>query len=411
MGSVAFAQVYTAGKIQFVNPGPYSHDELEAVAGIHPGTKFTADDLSASAQKLADTGYFDDVTASLEGRFAAMTVTYQLKPAATETMLPVGFQNFVWLTQDEIDGAVKAKLPLFRGYLPEGSTTEDVLAEALKDALAAKGVRASVVYETAEPTLAHPKLEIEYRVSKPYVQVSDVKLAGVSSELLPYVQQSVKDIARTPYRSDPGGLRTTDALLKPLFDAGYIEAALDGVQTSISTMPDGGEGVALSASLDAGAVYKVSGIVFAGAPLFSADEFAAKAKLHAGDVASRKNLMQTLEPLDSAYRRRGYMDVRVIATPNLEKQAQKVAYAVSVTPGEQYRIHEVTAENLDPQARAVFDRLFSMKAGDLYNPEYVTEFLAKNAGTREFQPYSGNYVAYAHPKTHTVDLVISFARR
>src|SRR5436309_1075577 len=94
IGSFASAQVYTANRIEFIGAAPYTHDQLEAAAAIHPGTKFTADDLSSSAQRLVDTGYFDDVTASLQGKFAAMTVTYVLKPTPKEAMLHVGFQNF-----------------------------------------------------------------------------------------------------------------------------------------------------------------------------------------------------------------------------------------------------------------------------------------------------------------------------
>lgn len=340
-----------------------------------------------------------------------MTITYKLKPTPKEAMLPVGFQNFVWLTPTEIDAAVKTKSPLFRGYIAEGTATEDVLAGALTDALAAKGVTASVVYETAEPTLSHPKFEIEYRVSKPFVQVSNVKLTGVSKDLVPYLQQSVNATAKTSFVEEPAGLSTADRILQPLLDAGYVEASLSDLQAAPAAPAEGVTPVVVSATLTAGAVYKVSGITFAGAPLFSADAFAAGSKLHAGDIASRKALLETLQPLDSAYRRQGYMDVAIMAAPTIHKETNEVSYAVSVDPGEQYRVNEVTAENLDPAAKAAFDKVFQMKTGELYNPEYMSEFIKKNTSVKEFQPYVGDYVAYAHPKTHTVDLVITFARR
>lgn len=407
----AICQTYTVGHTEFVNSGPYTHDELEAVAALHPGMHFTADDLIASAQRLADTGYFDDVAASLMGRFAAMTVTYQLKPASHDSMLPVGFQNLVWLTHDEIEAAVRAKSPLFRDSLPEGSPAQDLIRAALTEALAAKGVPASVTYETVEPTLQHPVREIEFRASKPFVRVANVKLAGVQPQLVPLVQRSVNDTARTPFAAGPDGLDTADRILSPLLDAGYIQATLSSLQVTASPMANDTVPVVVSATLSPGAVYKVSAIQFSGAPLLSAEAFAASAKLHPGDIASRKALLETLEPIDSAYRRQGYMDVTVIAKPTFHEETHEVAYTVTVSPGEPYRIDQLSAENLDPEAKAAFDKVFLMKKGELYNPEYVAGFLKGNSSVVSLRRYIGNYVAYAHPKTHTVDLVVSFATR
>ena len=409
--SMAAAQVYTAGTLEFFDPGPYTHDQLESAAAIHPGAKFTADDLGASAQRLVDTGYFDDVAASLQGKYAAMTITYQLKPTPQTSMLHVGFENLVWLTPEEILAAIRTKSPLFEGYLPEGSPNQDLLKAALTEALAAKGIPATVEYQTVEPTLAHPVREIEFRVTKPEVRVANVKLSGVSQDLVPYVQKSVNTTARKPYLAVPPGLATADQILAPLLDAGYIQAYLTNVQVTDSPQPNGTTGVVLSGVLDAGDVYKVSGISYAGMPLLSADEFTASAKLHPGEIASRAALLQTLEPLDKAYRRQGYMDVTIVAAPTFHKETHEVSYAVSVSPGEPYRVKDLSAVNLDPAASAAFDAKFQMKAGAVFNPEYLSEFLRDNKAVPEFQNLDANYTAYAHPKTHTVDVDIVFRRK
>ena len=104
------------------------------------------------------------------------------------------------------------------------------------------------------------------------------------------------------------------------------------------------------------------------------------------------------------------MDVAIVAAPTLDSAAHTVAYAVAVTPGEQYRLHEITPNNLDPAAHADFDRGFLPKPGDLYNPEYVAGFLKANTALRALAGYSASFKAYADPNTHTVDLVINFYR-
>jgi outer membrane protein insertion porin family len=396
---------YTAAKIAFNHPGPYTQAQLEAAAGMHQGTKFNADDLRAAVQALVDTGFFSSAGAELApGRYTAITVLFDIEPIDRAQMVRVGFENFVWLSPAEIESALQAKAPLFLDYLPESSPLLDVFDQALTDALANKGVTAKVAHDTIEPTLLHPERTLEFRIAAPQVRVANVKLSGVAQELAPLIQKSVNAAAKAPY-SD----RTADLILAPLRDAGYIQASLSEV-TLDPAIAGGTASVVLSATLNPGDVYRISGFTFAGTPLLSADSFAASEKLHAGDIASRALLLQTLAPLDAAYRRQGYMDVVVDAAPAIDAAAHQVAYTVTVTPGEQYRLHQVAANNLDPAARADFDRGFLMKAGDLYNPEYVTGFLKNNTALRALDGYSFTYKAYADPNTHTVDLVLTFFR-
>jgi outer membrane protein insertion porin family len=406
---VATAQTYTATKIVFNHPGPYTQEQLEVAAGMHPGMKFNMKDLSTAAQCMADTGFFESVGPSLEVKGSTATVLFDIKLLERSQMLHVGFENFVWLNPTEIKEAVRSKSSLYLGYLPENSAIEDPLNGALAEALATKGITAKVTHETVEPTLLRPERSIEFRIITPLIKLSNVRLDGVSTELAPMIQKSVSAAVRFPYNDGLAGQTTENRILTPLFDAGYIQASMSGV-TLAPTQTSDGVTVLLSATLNAGDVYHVSNIGFSGTPLYSAESFAATQKLHSEDIASRALLMETLAPLDAAYRRQGYMDVIVKAVPIADPATHMVAYTVSVDPGEQYRIHQVTANNLDPAAQADFDRGFLMKTGELYNPEYVSGFLKNNTSLRALEGYSAGFKAYADTNTHTVDLVLTFVR-
>jgi len=325
-------------------------------------------------------------------------------------MLHVGFENFVWLTHTEMEDALHAKSPLFLDYLPENSPLADAFNEALTAALTTRGIAAHVAHDTVEPTMLRPERSLEFRISAPSIRVANVKLAGVSTDLVPLIQKSVNSAARTPYDDGLAGVTTADRILAPLFDAGYIQASLSDI-TLAPTVSGDSATIVLSATLTPGNIYHVSTLSFAGTSLLSADAFAASAKLHTGDIASRAQLFETLTPLDAAYRRQGYMDVIVEAAPTPDSATHQVAYTVTVKPGEQYRIHGVTANNLDPAAKADFDRYFLQKQGELFNPEYVSGFLKGNTALGTLLPYTAAWKAYADPTTHTVDLVLDFMRR
>src|ERR1022692_3000540 len=110
---------YTAAKIVFNHPGPYTQAQLEAAAGMHKGTKFNADDVGKAAQALVDTGFFSSAGAALApGRYEAITVLFDIKPIDRALMVRVGFENFVWLSHAEIESALQGNAPLFLDCLP-----------------------------------------------------------------------------------------------------------------------------------------------------------------------------------------------------------------------------------------------------------------------------------------------------
>lgn len=408
---VAAEQSYKAAKIVFQNAEMYPQAQLEEIAQIHSGTTFTATDLGNAAQHLIDTGFFEDVGATLApGRLDAATVLFTTKPVPVGDMIHLGFENFVWLTPSEIQAALHKKAPLFSGYIPESSPLVNAFDVALTEALAAKGVTAKVTHETFEPTMLRPERVLEYRIMNPRIRVANVKLGGVTPSLVPLLQKSVNNAAKFGYNDGLAGQSTADAILSPLLDAGYVKASLSTVSLDKSVGADGAS-VIVNTTLSPGDIYHVAAVNFSGAPLFSADDFAKNAKLRPGDIASREMLMETLAPLDTAYRRQGYMDVVIKTDPNFDDAVRTVTYNISVIPGEQYRIHEITANNLDPAALADFNRGFLMSKGELYNPEYVKGFLKNNTALKSLAPYTATYKAYADPNTHTVDLVLTFVAR
>jgi outer membrane protein assembly factor BamA len=406
----ASAQTYTAAHVQFSHLGTFTQQQLEDVTGIHAKSSLTAKDLGDAAQRLIDTGYFDDVSATIDGKFTAATIKFDDKPTPLDHMLHVGFENFIWLSHDELEAAIHTRLPLFNDYLIDNSPKEDDIKAALVAALAAKSINAELFCGDFEPTLRHPRREITCRVFRPSIPVANIKLSGVTPAIVPLVQKSVNATARTLYTEGPADQTTNDRILAPLLDAGYAQATLLNPTPTLSPGDSNAVPIILTAALQPGEIFHLSTITFAGTPMLSADAFASAAKLHPGDIASRAALLQTLAPLDAAYRRKGYMDVIITAAPAFDAATHQVAYTVTVDPGEQYHVHELTANNLDAAARADFDRGFLMKTGELYNPEYVANFIKNNTALRALEGYSAAFKAYADPNTHTVDVVITFVR-
>src|ERR1700761_5322517 len=112
VASIPACAQYTSGKILFKNPGKMAQADLETAAGIHSGQKVSTANLQAAAQRLIDTGYFDDVGVGVDGPAAALAVTFVLKPLDPQHLAATGFENFVWLTPEELTAALHKAAPL-----------------------------------------------------------------------------------------------------------------------------------------------------------------------------------------------------------------------------------------------------------------------------------------------------------
>ena len=398
---------YTSAKVVFKNPGSYAQADLEAVAQVHAKEKVSSAVVQAAAQRLIDTGYFDDVGATFEGPAAAINVVFTLKPLTAAQMTAVSFDNFVWLAPQERDAIVHDAAPLFAGRLPDAGNQPEAIAAALQAALGSKGVQATVVHEEREPSLEQPIRAIVYKVEQPAVRIHALKLRGVAPALAPEVQKVAGNLRNARYHEGLARPNTADELLLPYLDAGYVNAKLKDTHVDVAETTPTTVGVDVSGSVSAGEPYRVSALAFAGTSLIAADAVMPKAKLHTGDIASHKLLLETLQPIDAAYRHLGYMDVFVDPGAKLDTTANTVSYSITVVPGEQYHLRSATPNGLSPAALADFKKGWRMTEGALYDSSYVSGFMKNNTALRALQDYSCAYQASADPQTHLVDLTLN----
>ena len=404
----ALGQKMTVGWVAFRNAGSLAQADLESVAAFHAGEKVSIADIQKAAQRLMDTGFFADVTVDSSGPPTEPAIVFVLKPLPPAGMLPVSFENFVWLTSDELRSVVHQAFPLFQNELPEDSNQLDTIATALEAALAAKGVaEPRVSHEQIQPTTARPVRGIGFRVCHPAVVIGTVTLAGVAPLATEEARLEAK-LRNAPFAEGDAADATENFLLQPYFDAGFLDAKLAGFDVKLGPAAADRVRVDVAAEVQHGEAYRVSAIQFAGTPLLSQSAFEEGAKLHAGDIASRAQLIATATSIDVAYHRQGYMDEYVDTGVVLDSATHAVSYALKAVPGEQYRLHSVEVQGLPPDAHAQFDIAWKMKPGELYDADYVRTFIVNNTAMQRLTNFVGSFQAAADPATHLVDLTVTF---
>jgi outer membrane protein assembly factor BamA len=401
------AQQYTPKKITFVGYPAASDAELLAAAGLQAGVPLGQPEIQAAAQKLSDTGLFSDVNFAFDGS----ELKFTLKPA--DGAVPAIFANFPWWDQTTLTTAVAAKVPLFHGKVVPETGLQQEVTTALTSLVAAKGVQATV---TAQPhTDSSGKISgVVFQISSPSIQIAEVKFAGASPGLADPVEAIGKAAAGQEFNEATQATLQT-ALRAVYHRMGYLDVAMKNFAHGEPQFADGKVQVPVSATIVEGPQYRLASMTLSGDVLITQEEFAKKAKLHAGDVANEDLLHATLAEIAAPYKARGYLRANIKAEPtfdrsaHFDRSANTVSYAITVTPGPIYRMGKLTLVNLDDEKQALVLKYWPMKEGDVYDATVPPSFLNKNrANLRALDGWSATYKQYEHEDTHIVDLVITF---
>jgi len=402
---------YTLKKIVFDGvTTPYTQAALEAASGLKPGDQATNDTLQQAAQRLSDTGAFGDLQVTFDGPAKAISIIFKITPLDPSHHLSATYDNFIWFTPEELEAGLRARVPLFAPILPESGNLQDAVQTALADMLKEKGVTATLTHDIYEPSALRPVRIVAYRVKTPAIRLRTVNLTGISPEFAAPLREIEAKIAGRPFSEGLENITTAEMLLAPYLKAGYLNAHLTGrTLTPTISSPDRIE-VDLAAAVDAEAPFHVGDIVWAGSPQMSSQAFTAASPLHTGDLTNPTTLAKSVDLLAAAYRKQGYADVLVSPKPSLDTTANRVSYTFSVVPGEIYRIRSLTPLNLTSAQQSDFNRGWTLKAGDVFNSEYITSFLQQNTALRSFDGYSATFKAIRDPESHLVDVTVTFSR-
>jgi hypothetical protein len=400
----------TLGAIVFQGADPFTADELTPITGLSLGTTPTAESLQNASRQLIDTGYFFNVSAKFDSVAGVGTATFILEPAPPSQLRRLSFANFVWLTPAEIDDVLK-RVPLYHGYGSIPATNNGPLIasiqSALNRALTARGVNALITHSDVPANALHPYAAIEFRVVEPKVVLESASLFDIPPSLVAKTLKAQELAVKQPYNEGIAGTTLTDLLLRPARDAGYIGAKLWRIDRKRKPMGNN-VGVIFTARMDAGPLYTVRSLGWVPTPIYSGSDFHRNAGLMAGKPPTPAGLEKTQQSILDAYHAHGYVDAVVLVNSDLDAKSGSAGYTFSVDPGPQYILRTITIQGLPPDVQKDFESAWTIKPGDVYNEDYLLNFINDHPNIKSLKGYTFDYNRSTTPDTHMVDLVITF---
>lgn len=360
-------------KVSFVGLQTQKPEDMTAASGLQLGQTIDVAGIKAASQKLSDSGLFKRVAAryQYQGENVEVIFTVEELPAQKATCI---FDNFVWLTDQEIAQAIKRDLPDFDGTAASNEYTVGLIKKALVGLLQERKVTGEVAYERNEDADNGRSYHV-FTAKAPNLRVCAVQLLGLKADLKRELERAWQSHLNTDYSRTDSNSFMRAALLPIYQNSGYLKARFAAVQAHPAS---GGEcqgtGVVVTLPVEEGLQYRWQGAVWSGNQAFNTKELESGFKLKPGDIANLDSIEDSFRWAQAQYSKRGYLTARVSPQPVFDDAQRTVSYQATVTEGPQYRMGQLVLMGLTESETKQWQGRLKLKAGDIFNAMTLGEF-------------------------------------
>src|SRR5262245_43755660 len=202
-------------------------EKIIAASGLQVGQTIDFEMVKAAAQRLSQTGLFGKVAYRYRYSSTQIELTFELEEK-TSGKKRCHFDNFVWFSDKEIADAIQRDLPDFDGSIVVSDFVGEEIKKSLTRLLAEKKIAGEVVYELDE------NLSYTFKVKGANLPVCDFQFAGAQDELKKPLLEALKPLFKTEYSKSDARLFVNSALIPLYAQRGYLKAAFQPSQPSLS---------------------------------------------------------------------------------------------------------------------------------------------------------------------------------
>lgn len=345
-------------------------DEVIAASGLKVGQFAGESEFKDALQKLGDTGLFTDLTYSYQYSSAGCRV--ELQVVENDKLVPIVFDNFVWFSDEDLLGLLRAKVGLFDGRLPMGGNLSDQVEDALNGILAERKIEGKADY-LRSAAMNGPIDSYIYKINFRAILVGKTEFPGAAASEVPALQAVAKQLAGQEYLRTKMRAQEKLNFLPVYLARGYLKANFSDAQAKI-----GGDGaetlVDVSFPVAPGRQYRLTGMSWVGNRIFPDGQLQPLIHLKTGEPANAIQLADDLDEVHKLYGTKGYLFAHADPSPEMDDAQSTVHYQISVTEGDLYRMGELQVDGLDPELTNKVIAQWQLKKGEPYNNEYLIPF-------------------------------------
>jgi outer membrane protein insertion porin family len=399
--------------IKITGTQKFPADQIIAASGLKTGDVVTADQIQEATNRLSALGIFTVVNFRYTAKGNAINLEFQVQEAPT---YPISFDNFPWLTADEIGNAIRNQVGLFTGEAPDGGTMIDQMTAVIESLLSSKNVKGNVTHQLVAAATGQG-MTMQFHVEGPPLRVQSLQFEDPLAANSERLKDRVPDIKGQPY-----SLFAVDVFeneqVRPLYiSKGFLRAQIGPPQTRL--IPDLNDpkatAVELSIPIQQGPAYSWKGVSWQGNLAVPSAILDSVVELKPGEVADGMKIEDQWQKIEAEYGRRGYLDMKLNAEPQFDDAAHQIAYRVSIAEGAQYRMGDMVITGLSLEAEKRLRQAWQIAPAQIFDDVYYEQHLKILAKPSHdiFGDLPVHYHDFGHllrpdATRHTVDVLLDF---
>jgi outer membrane protein insertion porin family len=404
--SAAGAQRWPIESLSVEGTRIYTAKQVLAIAGLKMGQVAGKPEFEAARDRLVATGAFQTVGYQFKRAADGKGYTAVFQVAEFEQCYPVEFEQ-LHVSEKDLREDLAARDPLFSSdRLPAAQPVFDRYSKWIQDFLAAHGQNEKITGSVVK-TVTN-EFAIVFQPARNLPPVALVTFRGNSVIPNEVLHDAISLAAiGTPYTEDRFR-EILNASIRPLYEArGRLRVAFRELRTEPA---QGVAGLRVYVTVEEGDSYTLGKLTIDGPTPMSTGELLRTANIKTGDIADFERVNQGLEAMRKAVRTNGYLEARAVADRKIDDGNKTVDVTVRFESGPQYHMGKLTVAGLDLEGENEILRMWIMKTGRPFNPDYPDYFLDivhKEGIFEHLGKTKANVLV--DEKTHTAEVGLVFA--
>jgi outer membrane protein assembly factor BamA len=367
------------GAVSVVGSKRFSSDAIVAAAGLKAGTLVSRADLQKAADTLSALGPFSSVKYRFSSPPSGLLVEFAVEDAPG---LPIRYDNFPWVTDDELTAAAKVAVPLCDGTAPPGGTMLDAMGTAIELFLEKKNVFARVSHSPMTDPLTDEPIQT-FLAAGPAQDVKSIEFSDPLAENDHAIRDRLPDLIGKPYSRTALEIFEVEQVRPIYFARGLLKVHFDApaIQAVAAAAGDAAppSNLTVRVAITPGSAYAWGGATWSGnSAIFTAD-LTKLVTLKPGDLADGVKMTAVWNHVRDEYGHRGFLDATVDPKAQFDEQGHSVAYRVAIVEGPQYHMGKLVLTGLSKAGEERVREAWSIKPGAVFDETFFDEFVESGA--------------------------------
>jgi outer membrane protein insertion porin family len=368
-GSTKEATSWPLDSLTVVGNHAYSQAQVLAIAGLRAGQTVGKPDFEAARERLLATGAFETVGYSYAPSANGKGYTATLEVAEVTQFFPVMFLDLP-VDDGQIRAWLKQKDPLFGPKIPATEPALNRYKQLVSEYLVSRNYHEPISAKVASEN--PPELAVVFRPAASRPSIAQVIFSNTGEITAADLQTAMYPVAIGTVFSESHFRQLLDTTIRPLYEArGHLRVVFPKIDTEPAKDV---KGIVVTTQVEQGPVYKLAAVAFTGTSM-AAEDLQKVAKLKAGEVSNFDEIKLAQSRIEQTIRRGGYMQVTSKIARNLHDAEKTVDVTFQIEPGPQFTFGKLTITGLDIISEPTVRKMWGLKEGKPFNPEYPNHFL------------------------------------